>query len=212
MSAYRYRSLQPLFRRPWILERNAAGDSLYAWVSATPVDGGIPAIDSTQLIVRAVIAVDPSPETEQIVLTEQDIIQANGSGGIDEIISLSVEVRHNLGGTITGGVDAEITTATPLFTPQNSGGSNEPARWVTDVTPNSVSGLEVGQIFQSWMAIDGPADELPMAGELVFPVTATPILTASQQANGVLASSVTRNISVLVPSVIDGEIITQGTS
>ena len=25
-------------------ERNAAGDSLYAWVSATPVDGGIPAI------------------------------------------------------------------------------------------------------------------------------------------------------------------------
>ena len=52
------------------------------------------------------------------------------------------------------------------------------------------------------MAIDEACDELPMAGELVFPVTATPILTASQQANGVLASSVTRNISVLVPSVI----------
>ena len=69
--------------------------------------------------------------------------------------------------------------------------------------------LEVGQIFQSWMATDGPSDELPMAGELVFPVTATPILTASQQANGVLASSVTR-ISASVPSVTDGEIITQG--
>ena len=191
-------------------ERNAAGDSLYAWVSATPVDGGIPAINSTQLIVRAVIAVDPSPETDHIVLTEQEVVQANGSGGIDEIISLSVEVRHNLGGAITGGVDAEITTSAPVFTPANSGGNNEPARWITDVTPNSVSGLEVGQIFQSWMAIDGPSDELPMAGELVFPVTATPILTASQQANGVLASSVTRNISVVVPSVTDGEIITQG--
>lgn len=191
-------------------ERNAAGDSLYAWVSATPVDGGIPAIDSTQLVIRAVIAVDPGPETEQIILTEQDVKQANGSGGIDEIISLSVEVRHNLGGAVTGGVDAEITTSSPLFTPLNAGGNNEPARWITNVTPNSVSGLEVGEIFQSWMAIDGPGDELPMAGELVFPVTATPILTASQQANGVLASSVTRNISVIVPRVIDGEIITQG--
>ena len=47
-------------------------------------------------------------------------------------------------------------------------------------------------------------------GELMIPVTATPILTASQQANGVLASSVTRNITIVVPSVIDGEIITEG--
>tara|TARA_B100002052_G_scaffold80887_1_gene74092 strand:- start:8405 stop:13417 length:5013 start_codon:yes stop_codon:yes gene_type:complete len=191
-------------------ERNAAGDSLYAWLSATPVEGGIPALNSTQLVIRAVIAVDPGPETDQIILTPQDIIDANGSGGIDRILSLSVEVRHNLGGTVTGGVDANITTSAALFTPANSGGNNEAARWITNVTPNSVSGLEVGEIFQSWLAIDGPGDELPLAGELVVPVTATPILTASQQANGVLASSVTRNISIIVPSVIDGEIITEG--
>ena len=191
-------------------ERNAAGDSLYAWVSATPVEGGIPALNSTQLVVRAVIAVDPGPETEQIVLTEQELLQANGSGGIDRILSLSVEVRHNLGGAVTGGVDANITTSASLFTPLNTGGNNEAVRWVTNVTPDSVSGLEVGEIFQSWLAIDGPADELPLAGELVVPVTATPILSASQQANGVLASSVTRNISITIPSVIDGEIITEG--
>jgi len=191
-------------------ERNAAGDSLYAWVSATPVEGGIPALNSTQLVVRAVIAVDPGPETEQIILTEQELLQANGSGGIDRILSLSVEVRHNLGGAVTGGVDANVTTSPPLFTPQNSGGNNEAVRWTTNVTPDTVSGLEVGEIFQSWLAIDGPGDELPLAGELVVPVTATPILTASQQANGVLASSVTRNISIIIPSVIDGEIITQG--
>ena len=191
-------------------ERNAAGDSLYAWLSATPVDGGIPAINSTQLVIRAVIAVDPGPETDQIVLTKQDVIDANGTGGIDRILSLSVEVRHNLGGTVTGGVDANITTSAALFTPANSGGNNEAARWITNVTPSSVSGLEVGEIFQSWLAIDGPGDELPLAGELMVPVTATPILTASQQANGVLASSVTRNITIVVPSVIDGEIITEG--
>ncbi len=191
-------------------ERNAAGDSLYAWLSATPVDGGIPSLNSTQLVIRAVIAVDPGPETEHIVLTQQDLLDANGSGGIDRILSLSVEVRHNLGGTVTGGVDATIHTSPSLFTPLNTGGNNEAVRWITNVTPNSVSGLEVGEVFQSWLAIDGPGDELPLAGELVVPVTATPQLTASQQANGVLASSVTRNITISVPSVIDGEIITEG--
>ena len=191
-------------------ERNAAGDSLYAWLSATPVDGGIPSLNSTQLVIRAVIAVDPGPETDHIVLTQQDLLDANGSGGIDRILSLSVEVRHNLGGTVTGGVDATIHTSPSLFTPLNTGGNNEAVRWITNVTPNSVSGLEVGEVFQSWLAIDGPGDELPLAGELVVPVTATPQLTASQQANGVLASSVTRNITISVPSVIDGEIITEG--
>lgn len=191
-------------------ERNAAGDSLYSWLSAIPTDGGIPAINSTQMVVRAVIAVDPGPETEQIVLTEEEVVQANGSGGIDQILSLSVEVRHNLGGAVTGGVDANITVTTPVFTPINTGGNNEAIRWNSIVTPSSVSGLEVGEIFQSWLAIDGPGDELPLAGELILPVTATPILTAGQQANGVLASSVTRNISILIPSVTDGEIITEG--
>ena len=99
---------------------------------------------------------------------------------------------------------------TPTFAPaSNTGGNNEAARWLTNVTPNSVNGLEIGEIFQSWLAIDGPSDELPMAGELTIPVTATPVLSQGQQSN-IEASPVTRNISVIIPSVIDGEIITQG--
>ena len=82
------------------------------------MDGGIPAINSTQLVIRAVIAVDPGPETDQIILTQQDIIEANGTGGIDRILSLSVEARHNLGGTVTGGVDANITKPPPLYSNQ----------------------------------------------------------------------------------------------
>jgi len=193
-------------------ERNAAGDSMFTWLSATPSGGGIPAIASAQMVVRAVIAVDPGPETELVVLSEQEVRDANGSGGIDEILSLSVEVRHNLGGAVTGGVDADITVATPVFNASSAGGGlNEAARWAPTVTPASVSGLEVGDIFQSWLAIDGPSDELPLAGELIVPVTATPVLTAMQQANGVLASSVTRNISVIIPSIVDGEIIAEST-
>ena len=193
-------------------ERNSAGDSLFTWLSATPTSGGIPALDSAQIVVRAVIAVDPGPETDLVVLSEQEVEDANGSGGIDKILSLSVEVRHNLGSAVTGGVDADITVGTPVFNSSSSeGGLSEAARWTQDITPDSVSGLEVGDIFQSWLAIDGPSDELPMAGELVVPVTATPVLTALQQANGVLASSVTRNITVVIPSIIDGEIISEST-
>ena len=137
-------------------------------------------------------------------------MQSNGSGGVDEILSLSVEVRHNLGSGVTGGVDASLSVGTPTFAPaSNTGGNNEAARWLTNVTPNSVNGLEIGEIFQSWLAIDGPSDELPMAGELTIPVTATPVLSQGQQSN-IEASPVTRNISVIIPSVIDGEIITQG--
>ena len=191
-------------------EKNSAGDTVGVWLSATPTNGGMPAYDSTQLLVKGVIAVDPGPEVDQIILTENDVLQSNGSGGVDEILSLSVEVRHNLGSGVTGGVDANLSVGTPTFTPaSNTGGNNEAARWLTSVTPNSVNGLEIGEIFQSWLAIDGPSDELPMAGELTIPVTATPVLSQGQQSN-IEASPVTRNISVIIPSVIDGEIITQG--
>lgn len=191
-------------------ERNAAGDSIYAWLQATPAEGGIPSLNSTQLIIRPVIAVDPGPETEMIYLTEQQVLEANGSGGIDEILSLQVEVRHNLGAAVTGGVDANLTVGSSVFTPINTGGNNEAVRWGASITPDSVSALQIGEIFQSWLGIDGPGDELPLAGTLVLPVTATPILTAGQQANGVLASSVTRNISIIIPSIIDGAILTEG--
>jgi uncharacterized membrane protein len=188
-------------------ERNGAGDSLYAWLSAEPLNGGVPEINTTQLIVRAVIAVDPGPETEEIILTESEIREGVGAGGVDKIISLSVEVRHNLGAAISVGVDANITVGNATFTPTNTGGNQEFERWNSSVTPDTVSALGIGEVFQSWLQIDGPSDEMPLAGELLLPVTATPILTSSQQSNGVLPYPVTRNISIIIPSITDGEIV-----
>ena len=98
-------------------EKNSAGDTVGVWLSATPTNGGMPAYDSTQLLVKGVIAVDPGPEVDQIILTENDVLQSNGSGGVDEILSLSVEVRHNLGSGVTGGVDANLSVGTPTFAP-----------------------------------------------------------------------------------------------
>ena len=177
-------------------ERNANGDVLNLWVSATPVGGGIPTLGQTELEVRPVIAVDPNPELNLIELTPQEIIDANGTGGIVEIVSLSVEVRHNLGGGVSGGIDADITTTTPLFSPTNTGGVNEGIRWTTDVTPSTVTNLQIGQSTQSWLAIDGPTDELPMAGEVTVAVTATPVVSSglSSSFNGLISDGLTREI------------------
>jgi len=191
-------------------ERNAAGDSLYVWMSATPTNGGIPTFNQTQLIVRAVIAVDPGPVEDEITLDAQDLLDANGSGGINKVVDLMVEVKHNLGSGVSGGVGANVTYGAYSFIAAASGGINEPIRWTADITPSIVSGLNIGVPVQSYLAIDGPGDELPLAGTLRLPVTATPILTASQQANGVLASPVTRNITINIPAITAGEIITEG--
>ena len=193
-------------------ERNANGDVLNLWVSATPVDGGVPTLGQVELEVRPVIAVDPNPELDLIELTTQEILDANGTGGIDRIVSLSVEVRHNLGGGVSGGIDADITTTTPTFVPLGTGGVNEGIRWGTDVTPSSVTNLQIGQSLQSFLAIDGPTDELPMAGEITVSVTATPVVSTglSSSFNGLISDGLTREIKIIVPSITDGKIITEG--
>lgn len=193
-------------------ERNANGDVLNLWVSATPVNGGVPTLGQAELEVRPVIAVDPNPELDMIELTAQEILDANGSGGIDKIVSLSVEVRHNLGGGVSGGIDAEITTGTPAFKPLSPGGVNEGIRWGTDVTPSTVTNLQIGQSLQSFLAIDGPTDELPMAGEITVSVTATPMVSSglSSSFSGLISDGLTREIRIIVPTITDGAIVTEG--
>lgn len=193
-------------------ERNSNGQVVNLWVSATPVGGGVPTLGQTELEVRPVIAVDPNPDTNLIELTTQEIIDSNGTGGIDRIVSLSVEVRHNLGSGVSGGIDAEITTPNPVFSPSSTGGVNEGIRWTTDVTPSNINGLQIGNTFQSYLAIDGPTDELPMAGEVTVSVTATPVVSSglSSSFSGLISDGLTREIKIIVPSIIDGEIITDG--
>lgn len=185
-------------------ERNGAGDTISTWLSATPISGGLPAHDTTSLIVETIITVDPGLETDKIILDAQEIIDAKGAGGIDEVLSLSVEVRHNLGNSIIEDVGAEITFSTPIFNGTNLLGADEAVRWGVAVTPSSVSNLQIDQIFQSWLLIDGPSGELPLAGELVITVTAEPILTPAQIAEGWNASSGTNSITVVIPSITDG--------
>ena len=185
-------------------ERNGAGDTISTWLSATPISGGLPAHDTTSLIVETIITVEPGLETDQIILDAQEIIDAKGAGGIDKVLSLEVEVRHNLGNSIIEDVGAEITFSTPIFNGTNILGVDEAERWGVAVTPSSVANLQIDEIFQSWLLIDGPSGELPLAGELLITVTAAPILTPAQIAGGWNASSGTNSITVVIPSITDG--------
>ena len=124
-----------------------------------------------------------------------------------------MEVRHNLGGGVSGGIDADITTTINSYLRCTSpGGVNEGMRWTTDVTPSTVTNLQIGQSIQSFLAIDGPTDELPMAGEVTVSVTATPVVSSglSSSFNGLISDGLTRDIKIVVPSITDGEIVTEG--
>ena len=191
-------------------ERNGAGDTLSTWLSATPISGGVPAYATTQLVVETIITVDPGLDIEEIILDPQDILDAKGAGGINEVLSLAVEVRHNLGNSIIDDVGAEITFSTPVFNGTNLVGVDEAERWGVSVTPSSISNLEIGQIYQSWALIDGPSSELPLAGELLLTITAVPILTADQIDEGWNASNGTSNIVVIIPSIKDGILNSEG--
>ena len=85
-------------------------------------------------------------------------------------------------------------------------------RWGTDVTPSTVTNLQIGQSLQSFLAIDGPTDELPMAGEVTVSVTATPVVSSglSSSFNGLISDGLTRDIRIVVPSITDGKIVTEG--
>ena len=100
----------------------------------------------------------------------------------------------------------------PYLAALSPGGVNEGMRWGTDVTPSTVTNLQIGQSLQSFLAIDGPTDELPMAGEVTVSVTATPVVSSglSSSFNGLISDGLTRDIRIVVPSITDGKIITEG--
>jgi uncharacterized membrane protein len=191
-------------------EYNRAGDSLSVWVQAQAAGGGIPATDSSAVEVRPVIVVDPGLPTEHIDLTVQDVIAAKNGMGLDEILGLNVEVRHNLVTDLSETVDANITVGTITFTADNSGGFSEAPRWNASITPSIVTGLSLGEVMAASFGIQGPADDYPLAGTIHIPVTATPTLGGVHAGSGVVATDVTRNLTITIPQILDAQILEQG--
>lgn len=191
-------------------EYNRAGDVLNVWVQAIPSNGGLPVTSTSQLEVRPVIVVDPGLNEEQIDLTIDDVIAAKNGQGLDLLRPLEVEVRHNLDGSFANTIDSTLSIGNLSFTALNSGGFSEAdLRWSAIISPGSYSGLSLGESRTAALGIQGPDDDYPLAGTITIPLTATPTLNGPAIPN-VLVSEVTRNMTIVVPSIQDAEILDLG--
>ena len=191
-------------------EHNAAGDSLSVFIIAQAEAGSIPTTDSGQVEVRPAIVVDPGLPVDTIVLSESDVMNAGSTVGVNEILALEVQVRHNLVSDLAETIDANITVGEITFEALTSGGFNEADRWNATVSPGEATGLALGETFPASLGIQSQSGQLPLAGTVKIPVTSTPTLGSIHTSSAVYAPVLQQNLSIVVPKVVDGEITETG--
>ena len=191
-------------------EHNAAGDSLSVFIIAQATEGSLPATDSGQIEVRPAIVVDPGLPVDTIVLSESDVMNAGSTVGVNEILALEVQVRHNLVSDLAETIDANITVGEITFEALTSGGFNEVDRWNATVSPGEATGLILGESFPASLGIQSQSGQLPLAGTIKIPITTTPTLGSVHTSSAVYAPVLQQNLSIVVPKVINGEITETG--
>ena len=193
----------PVIKNPLVpSEYNRAGDSMSVWVQASSVNGGVPSLNATPVTIRPVIVVDPGLPTDTIDMTVQQVMEARQGMGLEEILDLNIEVRHNLVSELTETVNTTVTLGTPVFTSDSSGGFDEADRWAIGLTPSLFTDMNLGDTAQAVMSIQGPADDYPVSGSLSVLVTATPTLGSTHIGSGVIAASVTQSLDINIPPVL----------
>lgn len=196
----------PVIKNPLVpSEYNRAGDAMSVWVQASSVNGGVPSLNATPVTIRPVIVVDPGLPTDAIDMTVEQVLQARQGMGLEEILDLNVEVRHNLVSDLTETVNSTLTLGTPVFTSDSSGGFDEADRWAIGLTPSLFTDMNLGDTAQAVMSIQGPADDYPVSGTLSVLVTATPTLGSTHIGSGVIAASVTQSLDINIPPVLGAE-------
>ena len=191
-------------------EHNAAGDSLNVFIIAQADAGSLPATDSGQIEVRPAIVVDPGLPVDTIVLSENDVMDAGSTVGVNEILALEVQVRHNLVSDLAETIDANVTVGEITFEALTSGGFNEVDRWNATVSPGEATGLTLGESFPASLGIQSQSGQLPLAGTIKIPITTTPTLGSVHTSSAVYAPVLEQNLSIVVPKVINGEITETG--
>lgn len=191
-------------------EFNLAGQPLQVWLQVQANGGGLPVQNSSNIEVLPTIVVDPGLPVEEMTLTAEDVIAARNGQGLEDILSLDVEVRHNLFSNIDETLSAEVVVSSISFLAANTGGFTEAERWSASVSPPSLTGLRPGDTQPAILAIQGPDDDYPLAGTLTLSVTVTPFLGGVHTGSGVGATSVTRNLSIIIPTVYGADILEDG--
>ena len=190
-------------------EKNRAGTSLGVYIIANAESGGVPTTDSGQVEVLPIILVDPGLPTDTIYLTESDVF-TRAASDVNEIVTLEVQVRHNLASDLTETVDANIEVGDISFEALTSGGFKESERWTAMVTPDQVDGLALGETYSVDLGIQSFKGELPLAGTVKIPITTTPTLGSVHSSSQVYDEPIEQVLSIVVPRVVDGEITETG--
>ena len=102
-------------------------------------------------------------------------MNAGSTIGVNEILALEVQVRHNLVSDLAETIDANITVGDITFEALTSGGFRSD-RWNASVTPGQTNGLTLGESFPASLGIQSRTGQLPLAGTVKIPVTTTPTL------------------------------------
>lgn len=196
----------PTIKNPLVpSEHNRAGDSMGVYVQAQSTLGGLPGMGSTPIEILPVIIVDPGLPSEPIDMTVEQVLAARAGTGLEEILDLEVEVRHNLVNDLTEEVDAILSLGDKVFTSDSSGGFDEAARWAIGLTTTSFPAMSLGDTESTKLTIQGPADDYPVSGQLKVPITATPTLGAVHQGSNVIPSAITQTLTLNVPPVLGAD-------
>ena len=186
-------------------EYNSADDVIGIWVQSQPIGGGIPTTDNASVKVSPIIVVDPGINTDPDLMTTEEV-EATITGTLfTRNPDLNLRVLHNLPTMLlTQPLDAEISVA-HSFTASGDGGFSEAERWSVSVSNPLHIGITPEYSDSTTLNIAGPpSGEYPLAGTFTVAVTVTPTLSAALTGSGVSAVPVTRDYTLIVPSVVKG--------
>jgi len=201
----------PAIQNPIVTsEYNMAGDALDVWIQCQPLGGGVPSQDTAPIEVSPVIVVDPGLNPVPEVIPNEEIQQTLTGTQLVRNIDLNLRVIHNLPTMLSETLDATITTG-KSFTALNEGGFSEADRWSVSVSNPLYTGLTPGDSATTTLDIIGPqANQYPVAGTFSASITITPTLSPALQGSGVAAETLTRNYTLIIPPLIDGEFLDSG--
>ena len=196
-------------------EHNTAGDIVGLWVSCQPLSGGLPALDNASVKVSPTIVVDPGINTDPQTVSTEEIAAALTGTIISRNPALKLRVFHNLPLNEPPGSPSlrqETLNATISFTTNfesaSDGGFSEASRWSVSLTNPIYNGLLPNASRNTTLNIAGPTGgEYPLAGTFTVAVTVTPTLSAALEFSQVSAVAVTREYTLIVPSIVSGEFL-----
>ena len=181
------------------------GTQLVVWVQAIATGGGVPIAGSADVEVQPIIAVDPSIDQLEHILTEGEAMY----GETIQAIDFGIEMRHNLVDDPEDTSGATLSLGALTFTPADAGGSQEASRWNATITPDSHSAPLVDPngdpVFSALAVLQPSSDGLgPLAGKLEVPVTAQISDTTGLVVD---TTPVTRTVSYIIPKYHAAEIL-----